>query len=109
MKSITLKNPSFRYLEEGFKEWLDVLGYSSQTIYNAPLHVREMLQSLETKGIKNIKQLDSKHVKAHYDHLRERANQTRGGALRNNSLNKHIQAIKLFMDYLRQVGRLDVA
>lgn len=109
MKSLTLVNPSFRYLEEGFTEWLDILGYSSTTIYYAPLHVRELLYSLESRGIKSIKELDSKHIKQHYDQLKERANRKKGGALGNNSLNKHVQAIKLFTDYLRQVGRLELA
>src|SRR5579859_1361090 len=109
MKSITLATPSFRYLEEGFREWLDILGYSHTIIYYAPLHVRELLHSLEVGGITHIKQLDSKHINAHYQQLKERANQIRGGALGNNSLNKHIQAINRFMDYLRQVGRLELA
>jgi|SRR5579859_247862 len=109
MKSITLTNPAFRYLEEGFKEWLDILGYSHTTIYDAPLHVRELLYSLEVGGITHIKQLDSKHIIAHYEQLKERANQNSGGALGNNSLNKHIQAISRFLDYLRQVGRLELS
>ena len=109
MKSLAITNPSFRYLEKSFKEWLDILGYAPTTVYCAPLHVRELLHSLEGQGIKDIKQLDSKHIKAHYGKLKERANRTRGGALGNNHLNKHIQAIKKFADYLRQVGRLDLA
>jgi integrase/recombinase XerD len=109
MKLLALTNPSFRYLEESFKEWLDILGYAPTTVYYAPLHVREFLHSLEGQGIKDIKQLDSKHIKAHYGKLKERANRRRDGALSNNHLNKHIQAIKKFTDYLRQVGRLDLA
>jgi integrase/recombinase XerD len=106
MKSITLTNPSFRYLEEGYKEWLSILGYSSTTIYYAPLHVRELLYSLEQAGVKNIKELNNKHIRAHYYKLKERANQMKGGALGNNHLNKHIYALRRFTDYLRQVGRL---
>jgi integrase/recombinase XerD len=108
MKSLSIKNSSFRYLEESFKEWLDILGYAPTTVYYAPLHVRELLHYLEGKEIKDIKQLDSKHIKAHYIKLKERANKKRGGALSNSHLNKHIQAIKKFTDYLRQVGRLEL-
>jgi integrase/recombinase XerD len=109
MKSLALTNPSFRYLEESFKEWLDILGYAPTTVYYAPLHVRELLHHLESENIKDIKQLDSKHIKAHYAKLKERANKKRGGGLSNSHLNKHIQAIKKFTDYLRQVGRLELA
>jgi len=106
MKSITLATPSFRYLEEGFREWLDILGYSRTTVYYAPLHVRELLYSLENNGIKNIKELDNKHIRLHYQKLKERANQKKGGTLGNNHLNKHIYALRRFTDYLRQVGRI---
>lgn len=109
MKSLAVSNPSFRYLEQSFKEWLNVLGYAPTTVYYAPLHVRELLHYIESKGIKDIKQLDSKHIKAHYTKLKERSNKKRGGALSNSHLNKHIQAIKKFTDYLRQVGRLELA
>lgn len=109
MKSLALSNPSFRYLEESFKEWLDILGYAPTTVYYAPLHVRELLCHLESKGIRDIKALDSIHIKSHYTRLRERGNRRRGGGLSNSHLNKHIQAIKKFTDYLRQVGRLDLA
>src|SRR5258708_26712549 len=108
MKSLALSNPSFRYLEESFKEWLDILGYASGMVYYAPLHVRELLYYLESEGIRDIRELDSIHIKSHYGKLKERANKRRGGGLSNSHLNKHIQAIKKFTDYLRQVGRLEL-
>lgn len=106
MKCLALKNPSFRYVEQSFKEWLDVLGYAPVSVYNMPLHVRELLHSLEGQGINNIKDVDIKHIHKHYRTLKERSNQRRGGGLSNNHLNKHIQALRKFTDYLRQIGRL---
>jgi integrase/recombinase XerD len=106
MKKLPLKNPSFRYLEQSFKEWLDVLGYAPISVYNMPLQVRELLHYLESKNINNIKELDIKHIKGHYQKLKERSNQRREGGLSNNHLNKHVQALRKFTDYLRQVGRL---
>lgn len=108
MKSLALTNPSFRYLEESFKEWLDILGYAPTTVYYAPIFIRELLHHLESKGVKNIKELDYKYIQSHYAKLKERSNQRRGGGLSNHHLNKHIQAIKKFTDYLRQVGRLEL-
>lgn len=106
MKKLPLKNPSFRYLEQSFKEWLDVLGYAPISVYNMPVQVRELLHYLESENITSIKELDIKHIKEHYHKLKERSNQRRGGGLSNNHLNKHIQALRKFTDYLRQVGRL---
>lgn len=106
MKSLALKNPSFRYLEQSFKEWLDILGYAPISVYNMPLQVRELLHYLESQSINNIKELEIKHIRDHYDRLKERSNARRGGGLSNDHLNKHIQALRKFTDYLRQVGRL---
>lgn len=108
MKSLTLQNTSFRYLEKSFKEWLDILGYAESTVYGLPLHVRELLHYLEKEGIKNIQQLKPQHIKEHYSKLSQRANNRRNGALSQNHLNKHIQAIRKFCDYLRQVGRYEI-
>jgi integrase/recombinase XerD len=108
MKKLQLSNASFRYLEESFKEWLDVMGYAPVSVYYMPLHVRELLHYLEGKGMKNIKALDDKNIQQHYSKLKERSNQKRAGGLSNNHLNKHIQALRKFTDYLRQVGRLEI-
>ena len=108
MKKLPLKNQSFRYLEKSFSEWLDVLGYAPSTVYGLPIHVRELLHYLESKGINQINQLEVADIKEHYEHLKTRANSKKGGALSSNHLNKHVQAIRKFCEYLRTVGRLDL-
>jgi integrase/recombinase XerD len=108
MKQLQISNASFRYLEQSFKEWLDIMGYAPSSVYAMPLHVRGLLHYLEGQGMKNIKELDSKHIKAYYGKLKERTNTRWGGGLSNNHLNKHIQALRKFIDYLRQVGRLEI-
>lgn len=108
MKKLNLSNASYRYLEQSFKEWLDVQGYASSTIYNLPLHIRELLHYLEQQEIKNIKELKTQHIESYYQQLKERSNQKRGGGLSNAHLNKHIQALRKFTEYLRKVGRLDI-
>ena len=47
MKKLILKNESFQYLQQSFKEWLDVLGYAESTVYNLPNHIRELFYYLE--------------------------------------------------------------
>jgi integrase/recombinase XerD len=108
MKQLQLNNASFRYLEESYKEWLDIMGYAPSSVYYMPLHVRELLHYLEGIGVSNIKELEHKHVQQHYSKLKERSNRRREGGLSNNHLNKHLQALKKFTEYLRQVGRVDV-
>ncbi|MEQ8336962.1 MAG: tyrosine-type recombinase/integrase [Cyclobacteriaceae bacterium] len=108
MKKLALSNESFRYLEKSFREWLDVQGYAESTVYRLPPHVRELLHYLEGQGVKHIRDLNIKHIKSYYRKLKERSNQRRGGGLSNGHLNKHIQALRRFTEYLRKVGRLDI-
>jgi len=106
MRKLLLKNESYQYLEASFKEWLDILGYAESTVYNLPNHIRELLHYLEQNNINYIKQLDNQLIKEYYNHLKLRSNDRKGGALSNGSLNKHLQALYKFTDYLRQSGRL---
>ena len=106
MKKLPLTSPQFLYLENSFKEWLDILGYSPQTMQSLPVHVRELLYFLEQQGIHSVAQVQVSRIQEHYRNLKQRANQRRGGGLTNGSLNKHLQAIYKFAEYLRQSGRL---
>lgn len=106
MNKYPLNNPHFIYVRESFKEWLDILGYSPSALYNLPRHVHELLYYLEQNGINHIRQLTVKHIKAHYTQLKHRQNHVYGGGLSNAYLNKHLQALYKFSDYLRQSGKL---
>jgi len=106
MKKLILKNESFQYIEKSFREWLDILGYAESTVYNLPNHIRELFYFLEQNNINSINQLDNQLIKEHYNNLKLRSNDRKGGALSNGSLNKHLQALYKFTDYLRQSGRM---
>jgi integrase/recombinase XerD len=106
MKKLILKNESFQYIEKSFREWLDILGYAESTVYNLPNHIRELFYFLEQNNINHITELDNYIIKEHYQKLKLRSNDRKGGGLSNGSLNKHLQALYKFTDYLRQSGRL---
>lgn len=108
MKNLPLKNESFRYLEKSFGEWLETLGYADFTVYTLPLHIRELLHYLEKHGLSKINDLSIEDIRAYYETLKVRANSRKSGALSTAHLNKHMQAIRKFCEYLRQVGRLDL-
>jgi len=108
MKKLILQNASYRYLEKSFKEWLDVQGYAPSTVYVLPNQVRELLYYLEQQEIHTIKELNPKLIENYYGQLKERSNQKRGGGLGNAHLNKHIQSLRKFTQYLRKVGRLEI-
>jgi integrase/recombinase XerD len=106
MKKLILKKESFQYIEKSFREWLDILGYAESTVYNLPNHIRELFYYLEQNNINHIKQLDNKIIKEYYNHLKLRSNERQGGGLSNAYLNKHLQALYKFTEYLRQSGRM---
>lgn len=106
MKKLSIKSENYQYIENSFREWLDVLGYAPSTVYQLPTHIRELFYYLEQKGITHINQVDAKKIKEFYNQLKTRTNQRFGGGLSNAYLNKHLQALYKFSDYLRQSGRL---
>ena len=108
MKKLKLENTSYRYLEESFREWLDVQGFAETTVYNLPNQVRELFHYLEQRGVKNIRSVKPGHIKSYYEQLKERANQRRGGGLSAAHLNKHLQAIRKFTSYLCKTGRIEL-
>lgn len=106
MKKLTLNNQHFEFIERSFGEWLDILGYSHHSIYSLPNHVRELLYYLEQTGTHHIKQLEVNHIREFYQQLKFRSNQRSGGGLSNAYLNKYLQALYKFADYLRQSGKI---
>jgi integrase/recombinase XerD len=106
MKTLTLHSEAYRYIIASFKEWLQTLGYSEQTVYQLPNYIQEFLFYAESKGYAGLYQINNDLMKEHYYKLKERTNKRRSGGLSNSYLNKHLQALQKFGDYLRQNGRL---
>lgn len=104
MKKLVVKNSSFQYLEKGFKEWLDILGYSQGMVYYLPHHVREFFHFLEQQGCSQITNLQTSHYKDYFNYISSRGNETRGGGLSNNYINKQILALEKFYEYLQHKG-----
>lgn len=106
MKQLALQSEAYRYIIASFKEWLQTLGYSEQTVYQLPNYIQEFLHYTELKGYAGLFQLTTELMKEYYYKLKERSNKRHSGGLSNSYLNKHLQALHVFSDYLRQSGRL---
>ena len=103
MKSLTLYNQSFLTILSSYQNWLKTLGYASKTSYTLPNHLKEFFYYLESKGHEGIEFITTRLVSEYYnDYLSTRQNKRRGGALGNRALNKHQQALKLFLKYLKE-------
>lgn len=106
MKQLPIKSESFQYVEKSFREWLDILGYAPSTVYGLPNHIRELFYWMEQNDKTEITKIDVPLIKEYYEQLKTRTNTRRGGGLSNSYLNKHLQALYKFSEYLRQSGRL---
>lgn len=106
MKTLTLHSEAYRYIIASFKEWLQTIGYSEQTVYQLPNYIQEFLFYAESKGYAGLWQLNNDLIKEHYYQLKDRSNKRKSGGLSAAYLNKHLQAFQKFSDYLRQNGRL---
>lgn len=110
MKRLPVTAPAYLYTEQSFKQWLDIVGYATNTVYGMPNHVREFLYYLETKGKTTLPDITIEAMKKYYhEHLKGRKNHLyKGGSISNGHLNKHLQALKKFTEYLRQTGKLSI-
>ncbi len=105
MKHLHLTSSNYKYLEQGFKEWLDLIGYAETTVSSLPVHVRELLHYLEQKNINHITQVKPRHISDFIRYLKLRGNLKFGGGLSASHINKNIQAINTFAQYVNQTGK----
>lgn len=96
-----IKNNSYRELIKDFKNWLDILGYAQSTQKSLPNHLKEFFNYLEEYNINQINLINVQTIKDYYNYLKTRDNKSRDGGLSNTYLNKHIQALLKFNDYLK--------
>lgn len=102
MKTLILKNESYKVLLASYKDWLRVLGYAESTVYGLPNFLQEFFYYLERHGCSDIKMVTTQIVIQYYEQLSRRPNLKRGGGLSKAYLNKHQQALKKFMTYLKE-------
>lgn len=108
MRQLLIESENFKYIEQSFRQWLDILGYAEKTVYNLPNHLREFFNWLESNAIVNVKEIKTEHIKQYYNYVKQRSNARFDGGLSNASINKQRITLHLFMDYLRQTGRFDM-
>ncbi len=102
MKRLRLRNETFIALLESFEEWLSILGYAKSTLNSLPSHLQEFFYYLEGNGHSHLGHVTTKLVQEYYGQLSMRENQRLGGGLSKAYLNKHQQALKLFLKYLKE-------
>jgi integrase/recombinase XerD len=102
MKQLKLHNESYQEILKSFKNWLDILGFADSTLESLPNHLQEFFYYLENHNINTINHITTQIVKNYYEHLKTRDNKARDGGLSKAYLNKHLQALFKFNDYLKE-------
>lgn len=106
MISLPIKSTHYNYLLQSYKEYLQVLGYATVTVQSWPIHVREFLHYIETKGIQSILSIESRHISEFIHYIKQRTNRrNKGTALSSSSINKIINAVNMFIKFLNSTGK----
>lgn len=100
MKTLPLKNPSFIYLEQSFREWLNIIGYAERTVNSWPVHVREFLHYLEAHNVTQLTQVTSQRTYQFINYIKNRKSLITGTGLSTNSINKIINSVNAFAKYI---------
>jgi integrase/recombinase XerD len=87
----------------GFEKWLKTLGYSKKTVYAMPLQVAEYLKWLQEES----KQINKENTLLFIEYFKQRKNRRRGGGLSIAHINKQIDAINKFLEYLNKTNSIE--
>jgi integrase/recombinase XerD len=100
-----LHSAEYQLLQQGFAAWLQALGYAGSTVTNLPRHVQEFLHYQEQGGRASLVQLQAPDASGFIEQLQTRIGPRTGRGYSSGHINKYIQALKLFNQYIRQTGR----
>jgi integrase/recombinase XerD len=106
MEKFQMKNNNLVQLADNFQTC--ILGYSDSTVSQLPMHIRDFVRFLKKWQINDISRLEKKHFVWFYENLKQRANVRTGLSLSNAYINKHIQALKKFNQFLLQTQIADM-
>jgi integrase/recombinase XerD len=105
MKSLLIKSTHYNYLLKSYKEYLQVTGYALKTVKAWPIYVQEFLHYIESKNIAHITSIETNHINDFIQHIKQRKNKSRAGALSSSSINSIINATNAFAKFINASGK----
>jgi integrase/recombinase XerD len=105
MKSLIIQSTHYNYLLKSYKEYLQVTGYALKTAKAWPIHVQEFLHYVESKNIVHITSIETNHINDFIQHIKQRKNKSRAGALSSSSINSIINATNAFAKFINASGK----
>jgi integrase/recombinase XerD len=92
-----------------YQKHLQTRNYSPSAQINYPRAVEEFLEYLQSKGISDPEKITKETTEAYFDYLSSRQRQKGEGTLSNVYLNSHINALKNYQHYLKQLQHRNVS
>jgi integrase/recombinase XerD len=103
-----LHSDEHQLLQQGFAEWLEVLGYAATSVVTLPRHLQEFLADQEARGKYGLPQLTATDAAAFIRQQQNRIGIRTGRGFSTGHINKYIQALLLFSRYIRESGKSGV-
>jgi integrase/recombinase XerD len=107
-KPIALTSAEYKLLLAGFTEWMQLLNYSVFSIPTLSRTLAEFLLYQEATGKIILTQLVASDANHFMELIQSKISKRSGKPLSNGSINKYVQALKLFSKYIRETGRSNI-
>ncbi len=92
-------------LLEGYKEWLDIIGYAKSTVKGLPQQLKPFFFHLKGEGVESMETVPKSIINQYYEQLKQRKSQLTGELLKQSTLNGHLRNLVLFNNYLEETGQ----
>ena len=103
-----LHSAEYQLLQKGFGEWLQTLGYAPVTVMSLPRLLQEFLHYQEQGGKLSLGALQAVDASAFIEMIKVKIGPRSGRGYSAGHINKYIQALKLFNQYIRETGRTGI-
>jgi integrase/recombinase XerD len=106
-----MKNVNTRYnaIIEAFTEYLQTLGFAASTCYNYPFFVADFLEYIQQKNVYKINHITEKIVYDYFTYLENGIGKRTKQTFSVATLNATFRAIDKFLEFLHQIGVVNVA
>ena len=107
-KLYPLTSNEHQLLQQGFADWLAVLGYAGTSVVSLPRHIQEFLYTQEGQGKYGLGQLTASDATQFICRQQTMIGIRTGQGFSASHINKYIQALHLFSRYIRTSGKSSV-
>lgn len=107
-KPVLLTSEAYILLQESFRQWLELLGYSALSIPGLTGTIRDFLIHQEICDRLTLEQLSAGDANDFIKLLQTKIGERTGRPFTSGHINKQIQALNLFSKYIRETGKSNI-